>query len=233
MLYDSNMEILIIEDDATLSTHLASELKKHGHNTTVIDTASEAIKSNLANNHDIVVLDLLLKDEHGEDFVRYVRKENIKIPIIVLSSLAHVTSKVELLKAGVDDYMTKPFDIKELLARLEALHRRFLEISSNLKEKYDDVTFLWDENKVVREGKEIFLTKKECKLLKFLVINKSKVVKSEDILNHVWNVGQGYHSNILQSLIRHLRKRLDDDFDFKLIKNIHGVGYMIEFPEEN
>lgn len=225
------MDILIIEDDKTLAEHLASELKNHNHNSTISNSVRDAIDKNLANSHDIVILDLILEDEHGEDFVRYIKKENIKIPIIVLSSLANTINKVELLKAGADDYMTKPFDIHELLARLETLHKRYLEFSNNKQVKYDGVTFIWDENKVIREGKDIFLTNKECKLLKFLVLNKGKVVKSEDILKHVWNVGPGYHSNILQSLIRHIRKRLDDGFEHKLIKNIHGVGYMIEFPE--
>lgn len=225
------MEILIIEDDKQLAEHLASELNRHNHNTTICNSVKQAVNEKLAKSHDIVILDLLLNDERGEDFVRYTRKENIKIPILVLSSLSHTDSKVELLKAGVDDYMTKPFDIKELLARLETLHKRYMEISHNKEVKYDGITFIWDENKVIREGKEIYLTNKECKLLKFLVINKGKVVKSSDILKQVWNVGPGYHSNILQSLIRHIRKRLDEGFEFKLIKNIHGVGYMIEFPE--
>lgn len=226
------MDILIIEDDNILSSYIASELQKNGHNTIVTDSATEAINKSLANKYDIVILDLLLKEEHGEKFVRYVRKKNIKIPIIVLSSLTNIASKVELLKAGVDDYMTKPFDIKELIARIEALHRRSLIISNKSKEKYVELIFVWDENKVIREGKQIFLTKKECELLKLLVINKNNVVKSEDLLNQIWNVGQGYHSNILQSLIRHLRNRIDDDFDNKLIKNIHGIGYMIQLHKE-
>ncbi len=225
------MDILIIEDDIQLAEHLASELKKYGHNATIANSVKEAISKDLANSHDIVILDLLLKDEHGADFVQYINKENIKIPIIVLSSLANTNNKIELLRAGVDDYMTKPFDINELLARLETVHKRYLEISHNKKVRYDGVTFIWDENKVIREGKEIYLTNKESKLLRYLVLNHGKVVKSEDIIKHVWNVGPGYHSNILQSLIRHIRKRLDEGFDYQLIKNIHGVGYMIEFPK--
>ncbi len=226
------MEILIIEDDKNLAKHIASEFKKKNHSSTICNSVKEAVNKKLAFSHDIAILDLLLEDEHGEDFVRYTKKENIKIPILVLSSLSGTSNKVDLLKAGVDDYMTKPFDICELMARLETLYNRYLEISQKKKDNYPGVTFVWDENKVIREDKEIHLTNKECKLLKFLVINYGKVVKSEDILKHVWNVGPGYHSNILQSLVRHLRKRIDEGFEYKLIKNIHGVGYMIEFPQK-
>lgn len=226
------MEILIIEDDIELAQHLKKELKKRGHEITTCSSASEAIVNNYAYNHDIVILDLMLKDEHGEKFAKHVKKENIRIPIIVLSSIANTSSKIDLLKSGADDYMTKPFDIEELVVRLEVLQKRYMELPNNSTEKYKNVAFCWDENKVVRDGKEIFLTNKEGKLLKYLVRNKGKVVKSDDLIKHVWNVGPGYHSNILQSLIRHLRKQLDENFKFKLIKNIHGVGYIIELPEE-
>lgn len=226
------MDVLIIEDDVTLAKHVEKELSKLKHTVTVCHSIREAIDKNYAINHDIVILDLLLNGEHGIDFVRYVQKENLHIPILVLSSLAQTINKVELLKAGVDDYMTKPFEIQELSARLEALHRRYIKSSNENTEKHDGIEFLWDENRIIRDGKDIFLTKKECKLLKKLVINKGKVIKSEDILKYVWNVGPGYHSNILQSLVRHLRKRIDADFDYKLIKNIHGVGYMLTFPKD-
>lgn len=227
------MEILIIEDDVELTQYLKKELlKRHSFKVTTCSSANEAIANNYAYNHDIVILDLVLKDEHGADFAKYVKKKNIKIPIIILSSLSSTANKIDLLKSGADDYMTKPFDIEELIVRLEVLHKRYIEFPSKTKEKYKDVIFYWDENKVIREEKEIILTNKEGKLLKFLVQHKGKVVRSEDLIEHVWNVGPGYHSNILQSLIRHLRKQLDEDFEFKLIKNIHGVGYMIEFPEE-
>lgn len=226
------MEILIIEDDVELAQYLKKELKKRGHEITTCSSASKAIANKYAYNHDIVILDLILKDEHGGDFTKHVKKENIKIPIIVLSSIANTSSKIDLLKSGADDYMTKPFDIEELIVRLEVLQKRYMELPNNTTEKYKNVVFYWDENKVIREDKEIFLTNKEGKLLKYLVRNKGKVVKSEDLIKHVWNVGPGYHSNILQSLIRHLRKRLDEGFEFQLIKNIHGVGYMIEFPKE-
>jgi len=225
------MEVLVIEDDKKIASYIKKEIEKSGHSATITHSVKEAIEKKLANSHDIVVLDLILTNERGEDFVQYIKKNNIKIPIIVLSSLSEVVSKVELLKLGVDDYMTKPFDPRELIARLESTRRIYLSLDSDKKETHCGIEFNWKDNSVLREGKKIHLTKKECSLLKLLVRNKNNVVSSEDILSQVWNVGLGYHSNILQSLVRHLRKRLDQDFEFKLIRNVHGYGYMLVFPD--
>lgn len=224
------MEVLVIEDDKKIAKYIQSELEKSGHSATIIHSAKKAINENLTQSHDIVILDLILNNERGEDFVQHVKKNNIKIPIIVLSSLSKVVNKVELLKLGVDDYMTKPFDPRELIARIESIGRKYINLPLDKKETYCGIEFNWKENLVIREGKKIHLTKKEIKLLKLLVRNKNKVLKSEDILSHVWNVGLGYHSNILQSLVRHLRKCIDSEFKFKLIRNIHGTGYMLVFP---
>lgn len=226
------MKILIIEDDIDLASYIKKELEYKKHKVTISTSVSGAIKNKLAINNNVLILDLILNDEKGEDYVKYLKKNNISIPTLVLSSLSSTTNKIDLLNAGVDDYMTKPFEISELNARLEAIYRRSIQPTSKPLEKYKDITFSWKENKIIYKKKEIFLTKKECKLLKLLFSNRGDVVKSEEILKYVWNIGPGYHSNILQSLVRHLRKTLLATFKTDMVKNIHGIGYTLQLPEE-
>jgi len=115
-----------------------------------------------------------------------------------------------------------------LNARIEALGKRRVNVVIDDEENFGDVKVFWKQNKVVRDGKDIILTQKEGELIKILLRNKGKTVSANYILNKIWNVGMGYHSNILQSMVRRLRKKIDGDFEKKIIKNIHGVGYMLD-----
>lgn len=224
------MKILLIEDDKKLAHLIAEALKRYGYNITVCHSAREALKNGLEFSHDLIILDLLFPDERGEEFVIELRKNKINIPILVLSALSEVGNKINLLKLGADDYMTKPFSSRELLARIEALERRCLDIVFNDKESYGDITFNWKENKINRKGNEIPFTKKEGQLLRLLVANKGEIVRTEDILKKVWQVESDSHSNVIHATIRRLRKRIDHDFPHKLIRNVHGIGYCIVLP---
>jgi DNA-binding response OmpR family regulator len=223
------MNILIVEDDKNLAELIAKNLQKNGHNATICPSIKKVIKEKLALKSDIILLDLLLEGERGEDLIKTLRKNNIKVPVLILSALSTTVNKVELLNMGADDYMTKPFDFAELLARIQALNKRYVDLNLKNREVHGDIIFYWKQNKAVCSGKEIYLTQKEKCLLELLVKNHDKVVSTEDILKAVWNVGSVYHSNILQSLIRYLRKKLENGSNKELIKNIHGVGYMISF----
>lgn len=232
MKQNLSMEILVIDDNEELTAFIARLLERKGHKVTVKHSAAEVVKHGLEFNHDLIILDLVLEGERGEDLLTNLRKRGVNIPILVLSSISNIPTKVDLLRGGADDYMTKPFDNEELLARVDALQRRHLESCLVEKESHGEIFFYWKQNKVVREGKEILLTRKEGQLLRLLVRNKGEVVKSDDLIKKIWNVDPGYHSNILQSLVRHLRTRIDSNFGHKLINNIHGVGYMLVFPED-
>ncbi len=128
------------------------------------------------------------------------------------------------------DFMTKPFDMNELLARIKAVYRRYLEKEYKDQENYGDIAFFWKQNKIVRSDKTIDLTQKEGALLKFLLQNRNRTVRNEDILSKVWEARVGFHSNVIQSTVRRLRKKIDSDFDHKLIRNVHGVGYTLVLP---
>lgn len=150
------------------------------------------------------------------------------MPIIVLTALNQIGTKVDLFNAGVDDYITKPFDALELMARVKSVYRRYLDGRIENEIEVGDFVFQRKENLVLRNGEKIPLTVKEGELLLYLVENAGKVVRSEDILKRIWNTRVGFHSNILQATIRRLRKKLDADSLQKYIKNVHGIGYTFD-----
>ncbi|QQR54833.1 response regulator transcription factor [Candidatus Peregrinibacteria bacterium] len=223
------MKILLVEDEKQIADFIVDVLTKEGHSTTVSDSIDAVLKNKWASHHDVIVLDLMLAEgKRGEELVRALRKNKTTIPILVLSALGQISSKVELINMGADDYMTKPFDVQEFLARLNALYRRHLEKQSNALATYGDIRFHWKQGKVIRAGHEIQLTKKESDLLQFLLERKGEVVSFENILMRVWRAKVGYHSNVVQAVVRRLRKKLDTGFKHELIHNAHGVGYILK-----
>lgn len=227
------MKILVIEDEEQLSEFLKEVLEKEHFNVTLCPSIEEALKSQLPTHHDMILLDLMLPGRGGEHLVRELRRQKRNIPIIVVSALSQISTKIEMMNLGADDYVTKPFDVKELIARINALYRRYLKDKSSDKETYGDITFYWKQNKVVREGKTILLTKKEGELLQFLLENRGLTVRIEDILMRVWQAKVGFTSNVVQSTIRRLRRKIDADFKHKLIRNVHGIGYVLILPDDS
>lgn len=225
------MKILVIEDEEKILKFLEHVLTHEGHEVTLCESADDALENDYIVNHDLVILDLMLEGIQGDEFVQKIRKSKSNIPILVLSALGQISTKIDLLKMGVDDYMTKPFDAGELIARLEALYRRYLEIDVKDEEDYGEIKFYRKQNKVVRHGKEILLTNREGDLLAHLLKNEGKTVRTEDILAKVWHAKMGYHSNIVQATIRRLRKKIDEGFKFPLIRNVHGIGYSVVLPQ--
>ncbi|MCC6643677.1 response regulator transcription factor [Candidatus Peregrinibacteria bacterium] len=223
------MRILVVEDEKKIADFIKEILEAEGNEVTLSTSTEEVLEHNYVSSHDLMILDLMLSGKQGGlDLVKMLKKDRTGIPIIVLTALNQINTKVELFNAGVDDYLTKPFEALELLARIKSVYRRYLEGRIENEMVIDDMIFQRKEHLVIRAGKKIFLTVKECELLCFLIENAGKIVRSEDILKRVWNTRVGFHSNILQATVRRLRKKLDDGFEKKYIKNVHGVGYCFE-----
>ncbi len=222
------MRILVIEDEKKIADFVEEVLTKDGHKVTQCDSVEAALKHHLPDYQDLIVLDLMLPGKRGEDLVRELRKKKYTLPILILSALGQISSKVELINMGADDYMTKPFDVQEFLARVHGLYRRHLEQHPMDDTIHAGIEFHWKQGRVVREGKEIKLTKKEAELLQMLLERKGQIVTFEEILMRVWQSKLGYHSNVVQSTVRRLRNKLDEGFDHSLIQNAHGVGYVLE-----
>lgn len=226
------MKILVIEDEEKIASFIQTVLKNEGNFVTVCDSIEKAAEHQYEGTHDLIVLDLMLRGKRGEFYVKEIRKKRLNIPILVLSALSRIEDKIELLNIGADDYMTKPFDAQELIARVNAMYRRYLQSERKDQLNYGDFSFYQKQNKVKREGKEIILTKKEGELLEFLLQNKGKTVRTEDIIRKIWGAKPTYHSNIVQATIRRLRKKMDTGFSHKLIENRHGIGYSLTLAEQ-
>jgi DNA-binding response OmpR family regulator len=226
------MKILVVEDEEKIASFIQQILEKEGNLVTTCDSIEEVTKKGYEMTHDIIILDLMLAGKRGEFFVKDVRKRRLNVPILVLSALGRISNKIELLNLGADDYMTKPFDAEELIARVNAMYRRYLQIERKDQMNYGNFVFYRKQNKAKREGKEITLTKKEGELLEFLLQNEGKTVRTEDIIRKIWGAKITYHSNVVQATIRRLRKKVDSGFKEKLIENRHGIGYCFTFPEK-
>ncbi|MFC1749723.1 response regulator transcription factor [Pseudomonadota bacterium] len=172
------MKVLVIEDEEKILKFLEHVLTHEGYSITLCESADSALENNYVATHDLVILDLMLEGIQGAEFVQTIRKQKSNIPILVLSALGQIGTKIDLLNLGVDDYMTKPFDAGELIARVEALYRRYLEIDVKDEEDYGEIKFFRKQNKVVRHGKEILLTNREGDLLSHLLKNEGKTVRT-------------------------------------------------------
>ena len=231
-IHPITMKILVVEDEEKIASFIQEILEHEGNLVTTCDSIEEVTKKGYEMTHDLIILDLMLAGKRGEFFVKEVRKRRLNIPILVLSALGRISNKIELLNLGADDYMTKPFDAEELIARINAMYRRYLQMERKDQIGYAGFTFFRKQNKIKREGKVIVLTKKEGELLEFLLQNEGKTVRTEDIIRKIWGAKITYHSNVVQATIRRLRKKVDEGFSHKLIENRHGIGYCLNLPNQ-
>jgi len=223
------MEILVIEDNRRLSEFLVKGLEESGFAVVLAETGTDARQRIAEKKWDVILLDIMLPDIDGFELLQYTRFKENHTPIIVLSALNDTDDKVKALEYGADDYLSKPFHFKELIARIHALTRRFKQNynePSNVL-SCDDLKLYVDEHRVVRGKKEIKLTLQEFKLLKYLLENKNRIVSRTQILDAVWGVNFDTNTNIVDVYISYLRAKIDTSDLPKLIETVKGVGYRI------
>jgi DNA-binding response OmpR family regulator len=221
------MKILLIEDNRSLADGLKKQLGK----SFIIDavrTGEEGLQRALAGGQDIIILDLSLPDMNGYDICRNIRGAHVDTPIIVLTGAADVTSRVTLLNAGADDYLTKPFSVAELKARLGALLRRPPTASLSDVFRVQDLVIDPHRRRVERDGTPITLRRKEFDILEYLVRNRGRPVTRSMILDHAWDGSKDTWNNTVDVHIKHLRDKIDRPFGTPLIKTAYGIGYMID-----
>ncbi len=222
--------ILLIEDETKIARVLKMELEYEGYQVTVEHDGKAGLETALQEDPELILLDVMLPSLSGIEVLRRLRKENIKTPVILLTARDTTMDKVSGLDHGANDYVTKPFKIEELLARIRACLRDHPkmreEVSSILK--VEDLTIDLDSREVARSGKTFFLTPKEYDFLIFLVMNKNKVATRDNILLNVWGFEYEGETNIIDVTVTHLRKKIDDGFTNPLITTVRGVGYMIK-----
>ena len=219
--------IIIIEDDPKIVRFLELELRYEGYQTESAETGREGLEMIAAVDCDLVLLDVMLPEINGFDVLREIRREK-DVPVIMLTAKDAVADKVKGLDLGADDYVTKPFAIEELLARVRCALRKKEIISQNLTVyRAADLELDSSNHEVSRASMTRDLTKKEYDLLKFLIENKGIILTREQILQHVWGFDFLGNTNVVDVYIRYLRAKIDDEFDEKLIQTVRGVGYCL------
>lgn len=220
------MKILVVENEKIIRDFLKKSLEAESF---VVDTAENGERGFYlarTNEHDVVILDDILPKKTGLEICRELRLSSIHTPILILSIRSEIATKTELLDAGADDYLVKPFSLEELLARLRALLRRPKIIQSETLQ-IDDIIVDTKKHTVRRGKKEIYLTRKEFMLLEYLLRNKDIPVSRGMIMEHVWDMRVDPFSNTIESHILSLRKKVDLSGKKKAIHTIPGIGYKI------
>ncbi len=216
------MRILLVEDEPEIANFAASCLKSESF---IVDVASDGDKGSFqarTNAYDLVILDNMLPKKLGQKVCEEIRMSGKTMPILMLSVINDTDKKVELLNSGADDYLTKPFSPQELIARVRALLRRPTTVR---QERYTigDIVLDSREHKVMKNKKEVYLTRKEFTLLEFLMSNKSTALSRAMIVEHVWDINADPFSNTIESHIASIRRKVDSDS--KYIITVPGIGY--------
>jgi len=223
------MRILLIEDDVKLTTLLKQGLKEQGFGVDVCDDGPSGLAQALSTDYDAIVLDLMLPGRSGLEILGEFRKHGSATPVLILTARSSVEDRVRGLDVGADDYLLKPFDFQELLARLRAITRR-PAVEPRIVLRAADLELDTSLRQVVRGGRRIDLTNKEYALLEYLVRKKNVVVTRGMILNHVWDLDYDGGSNLVEVYVNYVRRKIDHDFEPKLIRTVHGVGYVLQDP---
>ncbi len=220
--------ILIVEDDSEIAEFLSSGLAAEGFEVAVEPDGRHLIERVGEGSFQLAILDRMLPDAEGADLCRRLRANRHNIPILMLTARDALGEKLEGLRAGADDYMTKPFAFEELLARIEALLRRTsLGEARESDLRLADLTIDLSRKVAQRGGRDLGLTATEFGLLHYLAENAERVVSRMEILNAVWGYDFDPNTNIVEVYIAYLRKKVDRDSDIRLIRNVRGFGYML------
>jgi DNA-binding response OmpR family regulator len=221
------MRILVVEDERKISAYVRRGLEEAGHAVDVAFTGAEALRWAATTDYDAIVLDIMLPEVDGLTVCREIRKRGAQAAILMLTARDTVDDRVAGLDAGADDYLVKPFAMKELLARLRALARRAAEGARSPVLTLADLSLDPARHQVTRGETKIVLSAREFAILEYLMRNAGLVLTRTMITEHVWDYDVFHQSNAVDVYIRTLRRKMDDDFEPKLIHTIRGVGYQL------
>ena len=229
-------EILLIEDELKIARFLQLELTHEGYNLTIATEGRDGLIKAMDDKFDLIILDLMLPNLSGIEICRRLRSNNIQTPIIMLTAKSDVSDKVMGLDIGADDYMTKPFAIEELLARIrKILSRKKAEHEKKEKEaiiKAGRIVLNKNTYTAHFDNEEISLTKKEFELLEYLMINKNIVLTREQIVSNVWGYDYESETNVTDVYIRYLRSKIDQKYNTHYIRTVRGIGYQFKDDDE-
>jgi DNA-binding response OmpR family regulator len=220
------MNILVIEDEAKVASFLKKGLQQSGYEVEIAADGDEGYEKVRNNSYDLILLDLMLPKISGFDLIPKIRECKPGVPIIAVTARVSVEDRVRGLNQGCDDYLTKPFSLAELLARIQVQVRRG-DPSTALELRAADLVLNPLKRKVTRGGKTIDLSNKEFSLLEYLLRNKDQIVTRNMIVEHVWDTSFDNFTNVVDVYINYLRNKVDRDFEPRLIQTVRGVGYTL------
>ncbi|WP_077148471.1 response regulator transcription factor [Sphingopyxis sp. KK2] len=221
------MQILVIEDDARVAEHIGKGLKSAGHVVTLESDGRAGLLRAAADSFDMIIVDRMLPHVDGLTIVQTIRATGDATPILFLSALGEVDERVAGLRAGGDDYLTKPFAMSELLARVDVLARRGPAIVAETRLAVGDLEIDLLGQQVKRQGRPIDLTAREYRILTYLARNEGRVVTRSMLLEHVWDYHFDPQTNIIDQHVSRLRQKVDRGFDAALIHTVRGTGYLM------
>jgi two-component system, OmpR family, copper resistance phosphate regulon response regulator CusR len=226
------MNILVVEDEQKVAAFLKNGLEEHGHKVDLSYDGYTGEKLALNNDYHIILMDVIIPQTNGIDLCKKIKKHKPDTPILMLTALGTTDDKLAGFDSGADDYLVKPFEFKELLARVKVLTKRLPSNGQSYQApnvlRVADLELDIDKKVALRGGKTIALTAKEFSLLEYLMKNKGRVVSRLDIAERVWELNFDTRTNIVEVYVNILRKKIDKDFENKLIQTRIGLGYVIQ-----
>lgn len=222
------MRVLVVEDEKYLAEALSHILMRNNYTVDTVFDGEAGLDYALSNIYDAIILDIMLPKMNGLDVLKTLRSEKISTPVILLTAKSDIEDKIRGLDTGADDYLPKPFDTGELLARLRAVMRRGSEVIANNNQiTFGDITLDTNLMRLYGREREISLTKKEFELLEYLIINKSIIISKEQIIEKLWGFDSEAEANYVEVYISFLRKKLSFVSEKVTISTLRGVGYKI------
>jgi len=222
------VELLLIEDEPSVISLIERGLKEKGYHISIAMDGYTGLKMAGLNHYDLILLDVMLPGMNGLDVCKNIRMSNNEVPIIILTALNQTEDIVEAFDRDADDYLTKPFRLEELKARISRYSRKSKTVTEQKNILvFDDLQLDRDSKSVQRANSPIILTATEFRLLEFLMLNRNKVLSRIDILEEVWGMDVDLSTNVVDVYVNYLRKKIDKQFSRKLIHTVIGMGYVI------
>lgn len=223
------MKILLVEDDRDTANYVSNGLRQAGNWVEVAGDGPSGASAARTRVHDVAVIDRMLPGLEGIELVRTLRAEKIEIPILLLTTMSGVHDRVDGLEAGADDYLTKPFALAELIARVNSLARRTQRVGAQIKThlRVGDIEADLSTRNVIRAGRRIDLQPQEFRILEYLMRHAGQIVTRTMLLENVWQLHFDPQTNIVESHMSRLRAKLDRDAEYEAIQTIRGAGYII------
>ncbi|HKC62065.1 MAG TPA: response regulator transcription factor [Pyrinomonadaceae bacterium] len=225
------MRVLLVEDDPRIARFVSRALREQAYAVDETSDGEDALYKSSVNDYDAVILDVMIPGRDGFEVCRTLRSEGLDVPIIMLTARDAVQDRITGLDTGADDYLTKPFEVAELLARLRALLRRGNVIHADTV-TIADLVIDTRAHRITRAGHNIELTAKEYALLEFMARERGRVLSRAEISEHVWDENFDSFSNLIDVNINRLRRKIDDNFSPPLIHTRRGEGYMLAAPDD-